>query len=93
MHSLPDVLYADHGSDFTSDHLAAVAADLHIELVHSAVARPQGRGKVERFFGTVTRPRHRRTLPEGSGPGGYTARPGRALLIWPCHEGDILGCS
>jgi len=54
VHGLPDVLYADHGSDFTSDHVAAVAADLHIELVHSAVARPQGRGKVERFFGTVT---------------------------------------
>ena len=26
---------------------------LHIRLIHSAVARPQGRGKVERFFGTV----------------------------------------
>ena len=51
---LPDVLYSDHGSDFTSDHLAAVATDLHIELVHSTVARPQGRGKIERFFGTVT---------------------------------------
>ena len=54
VHGMPDVLYADHGSDFTSDHLAAVAADLHIELVHSAVARPQGRGKIERFFGTIT---------------------------------------
>ncbi len=54
VHGLPDVLYADHGSDFTSDHLAAVTADLHIELLHSAVARPQGRGKIERFFGTVT---------------------------------------
>jgi len=54
VHGLPDVLYADHGSDFTSDHLAAVAADLHIRRVYSAVARPQGRGKIERFFGTVT---------------------------------------
>ena len=51
---LPDVLYADHGSDFTSDHLRQVCADLHIRLIHSTVARPQGRGKVERFFGTVT---------------------------------------
>jgi len=51
---LPDVLYADHGSDFTSDHLHQVCADLHVRLVHSTVARPQGRGKVERFFGTVT---------------------------------------
>lgn len=54
MHGLPDVLYVDHGSDFTSHHLAAVLADLHIQLVHSAVARPQGRGKIERFFGTLT---------------------------------------
>lgn len=30
-----------------------VAADLKIALTFSAVARPQGRGKVERFFGTV----------------------------------------
>ncbi len=51
---LPNVLYADHGSDFTSDHLRQVCADLHVRLVHSTVARPQGRGKIERFFGTVT---------------------------------------
>jgi len=51
---LPEVLYADHGSDFTSDHLRQVCSDLHVRLVHSAVARPQGRGKIERFFGTVT---------------------------------------
>lgn len=55
VHGIPDVLYTDHGSDFTSDHLTQVAADLHIQLVQSAVARPQGRGKVERFFGTLTR--------------------------------------
>ena len=41
VHGIPDVLYADHGSDFTSDHLAQVAADLHIELVHSTVGRPR----------------------------------------------------
>lgn len=54
VHGLPEVLYVDHGSDFTSHHLTAVAADLHIELGHSAVARPQGRGKIEHFFGTLT---------------------------------------
>jgi len=53
MCGIPDLLYVDHGSDFTSDHLARTAVDLHIRLIHSAVARPQGRGKVERFFGTV----------------------------------------
>lgn len=52
---IPDALYVDHGSDFTSRHLEQVAADLRIELTFSTVARPQGRGKVERFFGTMNR--------------------------------------
>jgi putative transposase len=50
---IPDVLYVDHGSDFTSTHLEQVAADLRFQLVYSAVGRPQGRGKVERLFGTL----------------------------------------
>ena len=50
---IPDVLYVDHGSDFTSVHLDQVAINLKFRLIHSAVARPQGRGKVERLFGTV----------------------------------------
>lgn len=54
VHGIPEALYTDHGSDFTSTHLAQVAADLHIEVINSAVGRPQGRGKVERFFGSVT---------------------------------------
>ena len=53
MCGIPEVLYVDHGSDFISNRLTATAVDLHIRLIHSAVARPQGRGKVERFFGTV----------------------------------------
>jgi putative transposase len=54
VHGLPDVLYVDHGSDFTSDHLTHVAADLKIELIYSTVARPQGRGKIERIIGSIT---------------------------------------
>jgi len=50
---VPDMLYVDHGSDFTSTHLEQVAADLHFQLVYSSVGRPQGRGKVERLFGTL----------------------------------------
>ncbi|MDR6775744.1 Mu transposase C-terminal domain-containing protein [Azospirillum sp. BE72] len=50
---VPDVLYVDHGSDFTSRHLDRVAADLRFQVVYSAVGRPQGRGKVERLFGTI----------------------------------------
>ena len=50
---IPDVLCVDHGSDFTSHHLGQAAADLHFRLVYSTVGRPQGRGKVERLFGTL----------------------------------------
>jgi putative transposase len=50
---IPDVLYVDHGSDFISQHLDLVAAALRIQVVYSAVGRPQGRGKVERLFGTI----------------------------------------
>jgi putative transposase len=50
---IPDVLYVDHGSDFTSNHLDQVAADLRFRVIYSATARPQGRGKIERLFGTL----------------------------------------
>ncbi|MFJ4296329.1 Mu transposase C-terminal domain-containing protein [Curtobacterium sp. NPDC089689] len=50
---IPDVLYTDHGSDFTSHRLGDTAAVLHLRIIHSLVARPQGRGKIERFFGTI----------------------------------------
>jgi putative transposase len=51
---IPAVFYTDHGSDFTSRHLEQVAADLHMQLVFSLVGVPRGRGKIERFFGTVS---------------------------------------
>ncbi len=47
---IPGTLYTDHGSDFTSTHIEHVCADLKIRLIHSAVGKPRGRGKVERFF-------------------------------------------
>ncbi|MGW4095068.1 Mu transposase C-terminal domain-containing protein [Nocardia sp. NPDC004750] len=53
MCGIPEVLYVDHGSDFTSDHLVQVAVDLKFRITHSTVARPQGRGKVERLFGSI----------------------------------------
>jgi putative transposase len=51
---LPDVLYSDHGSDFTSARLERVCLDTHIRLIHSRIGVPQGRGKIERFYGTIT---------------------------------------
>ncbi|MBW4038784.1 MAG: transposase family protein [Acidobacteria bacterium] len=42
-----------YGADFTSKHLQQVAADLKIRLVFSIPGKPQGRGRIERFFRTV----------------------------------------
>jgi len=50
---IPAVLYTDHGSDFTSKHLEQVAADLKLQLIFSLPGQPRGRGRIERFFGTV----------------------------------------
>ena len=50
---IPETFYTDHGSDFTSQHLEQVAAQLHMALVFSMAGRPRGRGKVERVFRSV----------------------------------------
>jgi putative transposase len=50
---IPAAFYSDNGSDFTSQHLEQVGADLHMVLVFSEPGMPRGRGKIERFFGTV----------------------------------------
>jgi len=50
---LPRKLYVDNGAAFRSLHLKEIAASLGIALVHSPPYRPQGRGKVERWFRTV----------------------------------------
>jgi putative transposase len=50
---IPEVLYTDNGSDFTSTHLEQVAADIKLHLVFSTPGHPRGRGRIERFFDTV----------------------------------------
>jgi len=50
---IPGIFYTDHGSDFTSNHIEQVCADLKMQLIFSSVGMPRGRGKVERFFQTV----------------------------------------
>jgi putative transposase len=75
---IPDVLYVDHGSDFTSRHLEQVAANLHIRLIHSTLGRPQGRGKIERLFLTVNQ-LLLATLP-GYAPRGQPVTPPRLSL-------------
>ncbi|QNK81551.1 Mu transposase C-terminal domain-containing protein [Nakamurella sp. PAMC28650] len=51
---IPATLYSDHGADFTSTHISQVCADLRMQLIHSTPGVPRGRGKGERFFGSVT---------------------------------------
>lgn len=50
---IPEILYTDHGSDFTSHHLEQVCLDLKTQLIFSTIGEPRGRGKIERFFRTV----------------------------------------
>jgi putative transposase len=50
---VPKRIYVDNGAPFVSQQLQRVCAVLGIRLVHSRPGRPQGRGKIERFFATV----------------------------------------
>lgn len=50
---IPQKFYTDNGPAFRSDHLKLVAARLGMHLPHTPAYRPQGRGKIERFFRTV----------------------------------------
>jgi putative transposase len=50
---VPEHVYVDNGSAFVDAWLLRACARLGIKLVHSAPGRPQGRGKIERFFRTV----------------------------------------
>ncbi|PPF11450.1 transposase [Rathayibacter sp. AY1C9] len=74
MCGIPDVLHVDHGSDFTSHHLERTAIELRIRIIHSIVGRPQGRGKIERFFRTINT-ELLATLPGHLGPGSRSPHP------------------
>ena len=50
---VPGSVYVDNGSAFVDTWLLRACAKLGIRLVHSTPHRPQGRGKIERFFRTV----------------------------------------
>ena len=53
-HGVPESVYVDNGSAFIDSSLGRVCARLGMKLIHSKPYRPQGRGKIERFFNTVT---------------------------------------
>jgi putative transposase len=63
---VPESVYVDNGSAFVDSWLLRACAVLGIRLVHSRPGRPQGRGKIERFFRTV----REQFLVEVAGEGG-----------------------
>jgi putative transposase len=73
-HGVPKQVYVDNGACFKDRALDRACARLGIRLTHSAPARPQGRGKVERFFHTVNSQFLAEVAPAGeAGPAGGTA--------------------
>jgi putative transposase len=50
---VPESVYVDNGSPFVDSWLLRACASLGIKLTHSTPGRPQGRGKIERWFRTV----------------------------------------
>jgi len=47
---LPRKIYLDNGPSFRSHQLAHATASLGISLIHCTPYRPEGKGKIERFF-------------------------------------------
>lgn len=50
---LPRKLYVDNGAAFRSNHFEGITASLGIALVHARPYKPQGKGKIERWFKTI----------------------------------------
>jgi len=50
---LPRKLYVDNGPAFRSRHLEYITASLNIALIHAKPYKPQGKGKIERWFKTI----------------------------------------
>ena len=50
---VPGGIYVDNGSAFVDAWLLRACAKLGVRLVHSQPGRPQGRGKIERWFRSV----------------------------------------
>jgi putative transposase len=50
---LPRKLYVDNGPAFRSRQLEYITASLGVALIHARPYKPQGKGKIERWFGVV----------------------------------------
>lgn len=49
----PDTLYLDNGSTYRGEALRVACGRLGIRIVHAEAYRPEGRGKMERFWRTL----------------------------------------
>lgn len=74
---VPEILYSDNGSDFKSGDTMRALQAAGVRQIFSLPYRPEGRGKVERFFGTIKE----RVLP---GLEGYHG--GRHRREWATDE-------
>jgi putative transposase len=50
---IPEVFYTDRGPDFRSNRIKQIAAELSFKRSKRRSGKPQGGGKIERFFKTV----------------------------------------
>ena len=77
---VPKAIYLDNGSAFVDAWLLRGCAVLGIRLVHSRPGKPEGRGKIERFFRTV---REQFLVEIGDGAGiGDLAGMNRLFQAW-----------
>ena len=88
-------LYVDNGAAYQSRHLKVVCARLGIQLHHTPPYKPQGRGKIERFFRRVREQflakTCAKTLPSLNAEfvswlASYNTTPHRALGISPLEK-------
>ena len=78
---VPEAVYVDNGSAFTDAWLLRACAHLGIKLTHSTPGRPQGRGKIERFFRTVNDQFLVEIAPSAAGHGPLTGMDPAAALL------------
>jgi putative transposase len=79
---VPGAVYVDNGSAYVDASLARACAVLGVRLTHSTPGRPEGRGKIERFFETVRGEFLVEIVPVGTRSFGDLAALNNAFTAW-----------
>jgi len=79
---VPESAFVDNGSAFVDSWLLRACAVLGIKLIHSTPRRPQGKGKIERFFRTVRGQFLAEITPEIAGQISGLAELNKMLAAW-----------